>query len=90
MKRKKKLSGWAGWALAHSEYGNSVNPIPTRRADYTKYITTCPPGFENLTPSLELVSTVLLYPLLGYLYYRNSKFGATLTVLTVQQKLLPI
>ena len=23
-------SGWAGWALAHPEFGSSVNPITTR------------------------------------------------------------
>ena len=23
-------SGWAGWALAHLEFGSSVNPITTR------------------------------------------------------------
>ena len=27
-------SGWAGWALAHPEFGSSVNPITTRGADY--------------------------------------------------------
>ena len=26
-------SGWAGWALAHPEFGSSVHPIPTREAD---------------------------------------------------------
>ena len=39
------VSGWAGyvpgygWALAHSEFGVSVNPIPTRGADYAYCIT---------------------------------------------------
>ena len=32
-------SGWAGWALAHPEFGSSVNPITTRRADYAHHIT---------------------------------------------------
>ena len=45
-------SGWAGLALAHPEFGVSVNPIPTRGADYTHRITACPPGFENLAASL--------------------------------------
>ena len=47
--------GRAGWALAHSEFGSSVNPIPIGvrgRADYAHHITACPPGFENLTASL--------------------------------------
>ena len=46
-------SGWAGRALAHPEFGVSVNPIPTRRGtEYAYHITACPPGFENLTASL--------------------------------------
>ena len=40
-------SGWAGWALAHLEFGSSVNPITIRGADYTHHITASPPGFEN-------------------------------------------
>ena len=48
-------SGWAGWALAHPEFGSSVNPIPTRGggAEYAHHITACPPGFENLAASLR-------------------------------------
>ena len=34
------------------EFGSSVNPIPTRGADYAHHITACSPGFENLTASL--------------------------------------
>ena len=45
-------SGWAGWALAHPEFGSLVNPIPSRGADYAHHITACPPGFENLAASL--------------------------------------
>ena len=44
-------SGWAGWALAHPEFGSSVNPIPSRegRLCPPHY---CLPGFENLAASL--------------------------------------
>ena len=45
-------SGWAGWALAHPELGNSVNPVITRGADFAHRITDCPPGFENPAASL--------------------------------------
>ena len=45
-------SGWAGWALAHLEFGSSVNPITTRGADYGHHITASPPGFENPVASL--------------------------------------
>ena len=45
-------SGWAGWALAHPEFGSSVNPITTRGADYAHHITASPPGFENPAASL--------------------------------------
>ena len=40
-------SRWAGWALAHPEFGPLVNPITTRGADYAHHITASPPGFEN-------------------------------------------
>ena len=39
--------------LAHPKFGSSVNPIPTRGADYAHHITACPPGFENLAASLQ-------------------------------------
>ena len=42
----------AGWALAHPEFGSSVNPITTRGADYAHHITASPPGFENPAASL--------------------------------------
>ena len=45
--------GWAGRALAHSEFGSSVNPITTRGADYAQRITASPPGFENLAAALK-------------------------------------
>ena len=45
-------SGWAWWALAHPEFGSSVNPITTRGVDYAQRITPSPPGFENLAAAL--------------------------------------
>ena len=45
-------SWWAGWALAHPEFGISVNPITTRGADYAHHITASPPGFENPAAAL--------------------------------------
>ena len=48
-------SGWAGWALAHPEFGSSVNPTKTRGADYAHHITASPPGFENPAASLPTV-----------------------------------
>ena len=45
-------SGWAGWALAHPEFGSSVNPISTRGADYAHHSTASPPGFENPAAAL--------------------------------------
>jgi hypothetical protein len=44
IKASDAASGWAGWALAHPEFGSS---------DYAHHITACPPGFENLTASLK-------------------------------------
>ena len=37
------VSLWAGWALAHPDFGSSVNPIPTKGADYAHHNTACPP-----------------------------------------------
>ena len=45
-------SGWAGWALAHPEFGSLFNPIKSRGADYAHHITASPPGFENPAASL--------------------------------------
>ena len=49
------ISGWARWAVAHPEFGSSVNLIPTKggRLCLAYHITDCPPGFENLTASLS-------------------------------------
>ena len=53
-------SGWAGWALAHPEFGSSVNPITTRGADYAHHITASPPGFEIPAASLLLRQNPML------------------------------
>ena len=45
-------SRWAGWALAHPEFGSSVNPITTRGADYAHLITASPPRLKYLVASL--------------------------------------
>ena len=54
-------SGWAGWALAHPEFGSSVNPITNRGADYAHHITTCPPphDFQILLRPLNIPTTYL-------------------------------
>ena len=48
-------SGWAEWALAHPEFGSSVNPFTIRGADYAHHITASPPGIENPAASLFLL-----------------------------------
>ena len=45
-------SGWAEWALAHPEFGSSINPITTRGADCAHHITGSPPGFQNPAAAL--------------------------------------
>jgi hypothetical protein len=52
-KHSAAASGWAGWALAHPEFGSSVNPITTRGADYAHHITASPPGFGNPAAALK-------------------------------------
>ena len=50
---------WTGWALAHLEFVVSVNLIPTKGVvDYAHRIA-CPPGFENLTTSLNYLQIYL-------------------------------
>ena len=56
-------SGWAGWALAHLEFGSSVNRITSRGADYVHHITASPPGFENPAASLQGVPDQISIPL---------------------------
>ena len=46
------VPGCAGCAMAHPDFGRSVNPISTRGADYAHHNIACPPGFENVTASL--------------------------------------
>ena len=62
------VAGWLGWL----EFGVSVNPIPTRGADYAHRITACPPGFENLTASLFVMSICLVKKIIKIW---NSRFG---------------
>ena len=50
--------------LVHPEFGSSVNP--KEGGDYAHHITACPPGFENLAASLNLV---VLVKLMAVKYY---------------------
>ena len=54
-------SGWAGWALAHLEFGSSINPITTWGTNYAHQITASPPRFENPALSLLCTSKVVLF-----------------------------
>ena len=67
-------SGWAGWALAHLEFGSSVNPITTRGADYAQRITAIPPGFENLAASLRFTTKTTIQIVSGSLFEPKQKF----------------
>ena len=44
--------GCAGCAMAHPDFGRSVNPISTRGTDYPHLITTGTPGFSDLPTAL--------------------------------------
>ena len=61
-------SGWAGWALAHPEFGSSVNPITTRGADYAHHITASPPGFENPAAALQFMTLTSFHKKIQMLY----------------------
>ena len=62
-------SGWAGWPLAHSEFGSSVNPITTRGVDYAHHITASPRGFEN--PSASHITDDLMKGENNYFKYSS-------------------
>ena len=54
-------SGWAGWALAHPEFGSSVNPITTRGADYALHITATLPGSDNLDLNISDLNALKIF-----------------------------
>ena len=47
------VPGGAGGAMAHPDFGRSVNPISTRGTDYAHLITTGTPGFSDLPTALN-------------------------------------
>ena len=46
------VPGCAGYAMAHPDFGRSVNPISTRGTDYAHLITNGTPGFSDLPTAL--------------------------------------
>ena len=48
------VPGCAGCAMAHPDFGRSVNPISTRGTDYAHLITTGTPGFSDLPTALNI------------------------------------
>ena len=72
------INRWAGWALAHLEFGVSVNPFtlfqPEVGADCAHCITACPSGFENLTTSLFMEQNFRFGPVLGPVLGPASQF----------------
>ena len=69
-------SGWAGWgALAHPEFGSSVNPITIRGADYAHHITASPPGLENPAASLQIGKCNIIQMTLKSVYFKNAELG---------------
>ena len=41
-------------AMAHPDFGRSINPISTRGTDYAHLITTGTPGFSDLPTALHI------------------------------------
>ena len=46
-------SGGAGGAIVSPVFGQTVNPISTRGADYAHHSTTSPPGFSDIATALS-------------------------------------
>ena len=82
-------SGWAGWALAHPEFGSSVNPITTRGADFAHHITASPPGFENPAASLIGISKKLFAFANSHLIYKDAARFSNLGGQAVMRQNLP-
>ena len=56
------VPGCAGCAMAHPDFGRSVNPISIRGTDYAQLTTTGTPGFSDLlTALLWLISYIFPY-----------------------------
>ena len=51
--RRAVASGGAGGALAPPVFGQTVNPISTRGADFTHHSTKSPPGISDLATGLN-------------------------------------
>ena len=54
------VPGGAMGAMAHPDFGRSVNPISTRGTDYAHLITTGTPGFSDL-PTVCIIDINLFY-----------------------------
>ena len=52
-KQGRRKRGAAGGALAPPVFGQTVNPISTKGADYAHHSTTSPPGFSDLATALR-------------------------------------
>ena len=52
------VPGCAGCAMAHPDFGRSVNPISTRGTDYAHLITSGTPGFSDLPTALHYICLV--------------------------------
>ena len=55
------VPGCAGYALAHPDFGRSVNPISTRGTDYAHLITTGTTGFSDLPTALTIDNFVVFW-----------------------------
>ena len=81
------VSRWAGWVLAHPEFGSSVNP--KEGGDYAHHITACPPGFENLTVSLLKVHKRVVSSRFEFLA-AHPKIVAKILVFLYQKSIKPL
>ena len=62
----------SGGAMAHPDFGRSINPISTRGTDYGHLITTGTPGFSDLPTALKhphkIVKILMGHPLYHKLF----------------------
>ena len=58
-----QAEGGAGGALAPPIFGQTVNPISTRGADYAHHITTSPPDFQTLRQpcTVYIIGLICMY-----------------------------
>ena len=79
------VSRWAGWALAHPEFGVSVNPIPTGGGgDYAHHITACQIRKPN-----DISVSIFEYRIFVVVFYRQAHWTKSKQIIKILNSIHP-